>query len=327
MNRILRVPNKARALLTALLAAFAIDATAQAYPVRPITFYISIAPGSIFESTFRRLAAEASKTLGQPLVVENKVGAGGKIGLQALMSSPNDGYTIGMSYSGPMVTRAILDDGFNVQPGRDYLPVTISFLSPFVIAVNPGAPFKDLNGMLAYAKANPGKLGVSGTSPSSNAHLSWEMLKVMTGANINVVTHRGEAPAVIDLLNGTVTAAVVSASIKPHFESGKLFGIATTGSKRWSAFPNLPSLDEAGVKGFNVSGWYGIVLPPGTSAAIVARVQDAFTRPLASPEMKKWLLDGGMEPGGNTPEEFAALIRSDIERWRPVLLKANIKLE
>ncbi len=311
----------------AVMGMSAFEASAQAWPSKPITFYISIAPGSVFESTFRVMAAEASKILGQPLIVENKVGAGGKIGLQALMAAPNDGYTIGMSYSGAMVTRVVLDEGFNIQPGKDYIPVTVSFLSPFVIAANPSAPFKDLSGMLAYAKANPGKLGVSGTSPSSNAHLSWEMLKAMTGANINVVTHRGEAPAVIDLLNGSVTAAVVSGSIKPHFETGKAFGIATTGIKRWSAFPNLPTLDEAGVKGFNVYGWYGIVLPAGTLAPIVARVHDAFTRPLATPEMKKRLLDGGMEPGGNSPEEFAALVRSDIERWRPVLLKANIKLE
>lgn len=324
-----------RATLAGLLAAMAggmgamasFNASAQAYPSKPINFFISIGPGSFFEATFRVLAGEASKILGQPIIIENKVGAGGKVGLLALMAAPADGYTIGMSYSGAMVTRVILDQGFNMQPGKDYAPVTISFSSPFVLTANASAPFKDLNGMLAYARANPGKLAASGTSPASNAHLSWELLKVMTGVDINVVTHRAEAPAIIDMLNGNVTAAFLSTSVKPHIDSGKMFGLATTGPRRWGAFPSLPTLDEAGLKGFSVVGWYGIVLPAGTPQPIVARVHEAFTRPLSNPEFRKRLLDGGVEPGGQSPEEFSSIIRSDIERWRPILTKAGVKLD
>lgn len=304
-----------------------VDASAQAYPSRPITFYVSIGTGSLFEAMFRLVAAEASKIMGQTIVVENKVGAGGKLGLQALMNSPPDGYTIGMTYSGVAVTRVILDEGFNVQPGKDYVPVSITFSSPLMLVANASAPFRDLNGLIAYAKANPGKLTASGTSPASNAHLSLAMLMSMTGADINVVTHRAEAPAIIDLLNGNVTTAVVSASIKPHIDSGKVFGIATTGPKRWGAFPNLPTLDESGMKGFNIVGWYGIVLPAGTPQAIVARVHDAFTRPLSNPDIRKRMQDGGMEAGGQSPEEFGTIIRGDIERMRPVLQKSGIKLD
>lgn len=317
----------AAAMLGMAASVVSLNASAQAYPSRPINFFVSIGPGSLFEAMFRAVAAEASKILGQPVVVENKVGAGGKLGLQALMNSAPDGYTVGMTYSGVAVTRVILDQGFNMQPGKDYLPVSITFTSPLLLAANSSAPFKDLNGLIAYAKANPGKLTATGTSPASNAHLAMELLKSMAGLDINVVNHRAEAPGVIDMLNGNVTAGVVSASVKPHIESGKIIGLATTGTKRWGAFPNLPTLDEAGLKGFNIVGWYGIVMPAGTPPAIVAKIHDAFTRPLSSPEIRKRLAEGGMEAGGNTPEEFSATIRSDIERLRPVLLKSGIKLE
>ena len=314
-------------VFSALMGMAAIDASAQAWPSKPITFYISIGPGSVFESTFRMLAAEVSKTLGQPIVVENKVGAGGKIGLQALMSSPADGYTIGMTFNGVVVTRAILDEGFAVLPGKDYAPVTISYSSPLAIVANASAPFKDMSGLLAYAKANPGKLSVSGASPSSNSHLSWELLKTLTGLDINVVTHRAEAQAVVDLLNGSVMAMVASTSVKPLIETGKLIGIATTASRRWNAFPALPTIEESGVKGFNVFGWYGIVAPAGTPAPIVNRLHDAFTRALSAPDIKKRIEEASMIPGGATPEEFTAQVRADLDRWRPIMQKAKLKLE
>ncbi len=313
-------------LCATLVVLTPLNASAQTYPDRPITFYISIAPGSVFEATFRLLAVDAAKKLGQPIVVENKVGAGGKIGLQALMGSPNDGYTIGMTFNGVVVTRAILDKGFDIEPGKSYAPVTISFASPFIIAANASAPFNDLQGMLAYAKANPGKLSVSGTSPSSNSHLSWELLKVRTGIDIIVVNHRGEAPAVVDLLNGTISAAVVSSSVRPHIEAGKMKGIVTTGIKRWSAFPDVPTIAESGVKDFNVFGWYGIVAPAGTPAAIVAKLNEAFDYALAQPSMQSRMKEHGMVEMGSSPEEFAELIRSSIKLWRPVMAKAGLKL-
>ena len=310
----------------ALLGLLAMDASAQAYPSKPINFYISIGPGSFFESTLRVVAAEASKVLGQPIIIENKVGAGGKIGLQAIMSAPPDGYTIGQTFNGVVVTRVLLDKDFALLPGRDYAPITMLFTSPLAIISNNNAPFRNLAGMMAYVKANPGKLNVSGSSPSSNSHLSWELLKALTGADINVVTHRAEAAAVVDLLNGSITAMVASTSVKPMVESGKLFGIAVTSPQRWDAFPNLPTLDESGVKGFDVQSLNGIVAPAGTPPAVIARLNEAFAKAM-SPEIRKRMSDGGLIPVTSTPEEFGSLMRRELDRWRPVMQKANLKLE
>lgn len=317
----------ARAVLVLLSPImFAGPAFAQAYPSKPITFYISIAPGSFFESTLRAVATEASKVLGQPIVLENKVGAGGKIGLQAIMNAAPDGYTFGHTFNGVVVSRVILDRDFNLVPGKDYAPISMVFSSPLAIIANSSAPFKDFAGMMAYVKANPGKLSVSGTSPSSNSHLSWELLKTLTGADINVVTHRAEAPAVVDLLNGSISAMVASTSVKPMVDSGKLIGIAVTGLKRWDSFANLPTLDELGVKGFNVQSLNGLVAPAGTPPAVIARLNEAFQKAM-TPEVRKRMSDGGLVPVTSTPEEFGALIRAEIERWRPIMQKANLKLE
>jgi len=315
-----------RGFAFALLGLLAMDASAQAYPSKPINFYISIGPGSFFESTLRVVAAEASKVLGQPIIIENKVGAGGKIGLQAIMSAPPDGYTIGQTFNGVVVTRVLLDKDFALLPGRDYAPITMLFTSPLAIIANNNAPFRNLAGMMAYVKANPGKLNVSGSSPSSNSHLSWELLKALTGADINVVTHRAEAAAVVDLLNGSITAMVASTSVKPMVESGKLFGIAVTSPQRWDAFPNLPTLDESGVKGFDVQSLNGIVAPAGTPPAVIARLNEAFAKAM-SPEIRKRMSDGGLIPVTSTPEEFGSLMRRELDRWRPVMQKANLKLE
>ena len=312
--------------VSALTGLLAMDASAQAYPSKPITFYISIGPGSFFESTLRVVATELSKVLGQPVIIENKVGAGGKIGLQAIMNSPPDGYTIGQTFNGVVVTRVLLDKDFALLPGKDYAPISMIFSSPLAIIANSSAPFRNFAGMMAYVKANPGKLNVSGASPSSNSHLSWELLKTLTGADINVVTHRAEAAAVVDLLNGSITAMVGSTSVKSMVESGKLIGIAVTSPRRWDAFPNLPTLDEAGVKGFDVQSLNGVVAPAGTPPAIIARLNEAFAKAM-SPEIRKRMSDGGLIPVTSTPEEYASLMRSELERWRPVMQKANLKLE
>ena len=322
----MRLLFKAMCAAPFLMALVAMDASAQAWPSRPINFYISIGPGSFFESTLRVVAAEASKVLGQPVIIENKVGAGGKIGLQAIMNSAPDGYTIGQTFNGVVVTRVLLDKDFALLPGKDYAPITMLFSSPLAIIANSSAPFRDFAGMMAYVKANPGKLNVSGASPSSNSHLSWELLKTLTGADINVVTHRAEAAAVVDLLNGSITAMVGSTSLKSMVESGKLIGVAVTSPQRWDAFPNLPTLDEAGVKGFDVQSLNGIVAPAGTPPAIIARLNEVFRKAL-SPEIRKRMSDGGLIPVTSTPEEYGSLMRSELDRWRPVMQKANLKLE
>lgn len=309
----------------ALTSVLALDAGAQGFPARQMTLIMPIAAGTAIEVHIRVLAAEAAKSLGQPIVVENRVGAGGKIGMQAMMNARNDGHTIGMTFNGIVVTQAIMDSRFAIQPGKDYAPVILTSSAPLLMSANAGAPFKNLKELIAYAKANPGKLSVSGSLSGSNAHLGWELLKLMTGTDITVVLYQGEPPGIIDMLNGLVLAAISSAGIRPHLDSGKLIGLATTGAKPWSAFPSLPTVEEAGVKGFSVGGLYGIAAPAGTPPLAVSRVNEAFGAALAQPEVRKRLLDVGIEPLGSTPDGFGAVIRSELEKWTPIIRKIGLK--
>jgi tripartite-type tricarboxylate transporter receptor subunit TctC len=288
-------------LCTFALIGFTGVATGQQYPDKAITYIMPMAAGSGIEAHARIVAAEAGKVLGQSMVVENRVGAGGKIAISALVKSRNDGYTVGLTYSGPAVTTAIFDSSFQLRPGKDYQPVTLTSTAPLVIVAHPGAPFKDMKGLVAYAKANPGKLTVAGSSRGSNAHLGWELIKHIAGIDVTLVIYNGDPQATIDLLNGQYAALMASTTTKPYVEAGKLIGIATTGPTPWAVFPTLPTVSDT-IKGVELVGWYGIIAPPGTPAPVVARLNEAFKTALARPEVRKKLLDHGVEahfnPGG-----------------------------
>lgn len=298
----------------------------QPFPARPLTLIMPIAAGSAIETHIRVLTAEAAKHLGQSVVVENRVGAGGKIGMQAMMAARNDGHTFGMTFNGIFVTLALTDPEFAIRPGKDYAPVMLTTSAPLIITASANAPFKDVAGMLAYARANPGKLSVGGSSPGSNAHLGWELMKLMTGTEFTVAIYKGEPFATTDLLNGLISALISSATIKPHMESGKVTGIATTGIKPWSAFANLPTVEStAGLKGFSVAGYYGLAAPAGTPPQAVARLNAAYAAALADPDVQRKLREFGIDLIGSSPEEMNRYALAELERWAPILKKLNLK--
>jgi tripartite-type tricarboxylate transporter receptor subunit TctC len=333
MTRLLQPPPIGRPLAAAL--AFAIcfvlalapgHGQAQSWPAKPLTLIIPIASGSAIESHVRTIAAEAAKTVGQPIVVENRVGAGGRIGMAAMMKAPKDGYTIGMTFNGIVVVLATADPSFHIEPGKDYAPVIVTSQAPLIMLGHPSNPFRDIKGLIAYARANPGKLSVSGSSVGSNAHLGWEIFKSMTGTDMVVVNFQGEPPSVPSLLNGDIHVALTSATIAPLIASGKLIGIATTSSPRWNVFPTLPTVQESGVPGFDVAGWYGIVAPAGTPPEAVAKLNDAFRAAIANPDVRKTLLDLGITPLGSTADEMQRRIRSELDKVGPIIQKAGMKL-
>lgn len=309
-----------------LAATVAGEAGGQTFPTRPITLIIPVSAGSGIEATFRMLAAEASKFLGQPIVAENRTGAGGRIGMNAVMAASKDGYVIGMVTTTILITAPAIDPKLFIEPGKDYTPVALTNESYFIIAAHPSVSFRDLKGLVSYAKANPGKLTVTGITLGSAGHLTWEMLKSTAGIDVTIVPYREQPLAVANLLNGQLHAMAFSTAAKPYVESGRLIGIATTGPRRWDLFPELPTMIEAG-QPIMVDGWYGVVAPAGTPAAIVAKLNEAFLISLNKPEVIAKHKQLGLVPRSSTPEEFTKHIRSEIDRWTPIIRKMGIKFE
>ncbi len=299
--------------------------SAQDYPNRPIRLIQPIAPGTSAETHIRLLSAEVAKQLGQPIIIENRVGGGGKVGLNAVLSASKDGYVIGMGYLAPLVVIASADPQFKIEPGRDYLPITLTTQTPYVMVASPAAPFRDLRGFIAYAKANPGKISVSGVSYGSGSHLGWELLKMLAGIDVVVVNYPGEAQSIPPVINGDVQAMIGSGSLKPLVDTGKLVGLATTGGERWSTYGNLPTVNEAGVKGYEIAGWYGLIAPAGVPTSVINKLADAYRSAISQPDMRKKLEDSGLIPVGSTPEEFARRIRADMESISAVIQKSGMK--
>jgi len=314
----------------ALAAAAAIgtggEAAAQTYPSRPVTLVYPYAAGSGPDTAWRTLAAEARQVLGQPVVYENRAGAGGTVGLDSVLRGANDGYLIGVVNNPLLVTQPLIDPARRIEPGKDYAPVIHAIDIYQVLAVHPALPVRSVAELVAHAKANPGKLNFSSAGPGVQSHVGVERFARVAGISLVHVPYKGEAPGVTALVAGEVQLAMPSATAKPFIDSGKLRGIATTGPRRWHLHPDLPTLDESGYKGFVSSTWMGVVAPPGTSREAVAKLNAAFSAALKSTDVQGRLEKLGFQVVGSTPDGLASLIRSDLEAWAPVMREAGIKL-
>lgn len=313
----------ATGLLAGLISGAAL---AQGYPTKPITLVYPYAAGSGPDTAWRTIAGEARKSLGQNIVYENRAGAGGWVGLDSMLRSANDGYTLSVVNNPLLVTLPIVDNTKRIEPGKDYTPIVHAVDIYQVLVVNPSLPVKDVAGLVAYAKANPGKLNYSSAGPGVQSHVGPERFASMADINVVHVPYKGEGPAVTALVAGEVQFAMPSASAKPFTDSGKLVALATTGPKRWHIFPNVPTLDELGYKGYVSSTWMGVAAPSGVSRDVVTKLNGAFMAALKSPEIQGKLQDLGFAVVGSNPDQFSSLIRADLEAWAPVIRKAGIKL-
>jgi tripartite-type tricarboxylate transporter receptor subunit TctC len=320
-----RTSSIALALLAACSAALPLDALSQAYPSRPIRFIIPYAVGGGTDILGRIAGLRLTERLGQQVIVDNRPGAGAIIGSEILVKSAPDGYTI-MTANIAHGANPYLQKKLPYDTERDFVPVTLMALLPSLLVVHPSVPAHNVNEFVALARSKPGAMGYGTAGNGSANHLTMEMLKVMTKTNIVHVPYKGGGPAMQDLLGGQVKAMFITLPpVLQQVKAGKLLALGISSSKRSPALPDVPTVAEAGVPGFEVYEWQGIVLPRGTPRTIVDRLHKEFTAVLSLPDVRERIGGLGAEVVGGTPEEFAAFIKRELALWGRVIPEAGIK--
>jgi tripartite-type tricarboxylate transporter receptor subunit TctC len=313
-----------------VLVLFTASSAAQpaAYPSKPIRFVVPYPAGGPLDMVARLLAQKVGESTRQPVVVDNKPGAGGNIGADAVAKSPPDGYTILM---GAVATHAInptLYASIPYDSVRDFIPVTQVASTPNVLVVNPAVPARDVREFIAYARANPGKLNFGSGSTGSAGHLAGELFKTMAGVEMTHVPYKGAAPAMNDLIGGQIQLMFDNlASSLAQVRAGRIRALAVTTAKRTALAPELPAIAESGLPGFDISTWFGIFVPAGTPREAVDRLHAEFSRALAAPDVREKMLALGAEPVGNRPEEFAAYIRAEADKYARVIRASGAKAD
>ncbi len=319
-----------RILASFVLAAALLPQAAQAqqYPAKPIRFVVPYPAGGPLDTVARLLGQKVSESVKEPVVVDNKPGAGGNIGADAVAKSAPDGYTILM---GAVATHAINPTLYTSIPYdavKDFVPVTQVASTPNVLVVNPSVPVSNVREFIAYAKANPGKLNFGSGSTGSAGHLAGELFKTMAGVDMVHVPYKGAAPAMTDLIGGQIQLMFDNfASSLAQVRAGKVKALAVTTAKRSVLAPDLPTIAESGLPGFDINTWFGIFVPAGTSREIVERLHAEFVKALSAPDIREKMMTLGAEPVGSTPEEFAAYIRAEAVKYARVIKASGAKAD
>lgn len=310
-----------------LLALFiASSASAQSWPSKPIRYIVPFPPGAFNDTLARTLAADLPKTLGQPVIVENRPGGNTLIATEMAAKSPPDGYTLFGAALPFSVIQSLYKTSFDVT--KDFAPITLAGVTPNLLVANPGAPFNDVKGLIAYAKANPGKLNYASTGNGTSNHLSFELFKAMTGTQVTHVPYKGSAPAVTDLIAGQVQVMFDNTpNVLPHVKAGKLKALGVSSKMRSQFAPDVPSVDEAGVPGYDVTVWFGVLTVAGTPPDIVKRLNTEMVKILTSPEVKERISKSGVDVVAGTPEHFSGFLKAEVSRWAKVIQEANIKAD
>jgi len=312
-----------------LLAAMLPSAARAEYPDRPIRFVVPQAAGSATDTVARILAAELTRELGgAQVVVDDRPGGALTLGLDIVAKSDHDGYTIGMGPIGALaITRHMMAKlPYDIE--RDFQPIALVVRGHLLLAVSPSLPVKSVRELIDYAKANPGKLSNASSSNGSPGHVGGELFKYMTGTDIVHVPYKGGAPAINDLIAGRVQVMFESLnSIAPHAHSGTVRALAVGSDHRSAAFPDLPTIAEAGVPGYEAGTWTGVIAPTGVPRPIVDKLNAAINRAIASPTFKERFAKIGDEPAGGTPEDFARVIAADSAKWADVVRRSGARIE
>jgi tripartite-type tricarboxylate transporter receptor subunit TctC len=300
-------------------------AFAQGYPSRPVKLLVGVPAGGPTDSVARAIAPDLSEALGQPVVVENRAGASAVIATDAVAKSPPDGHMLAFVFI-THATNPTLAPKLPYDTLRDFAPVTQVGAQTMVFVAHPSLAAASVQEVIALAKAQPGKLDYAASDPGSSPHLAGELFKYMSGTDIVPIWYKGTAPALTDTLAGQVPLMFVSnISVLPHVQSGKLKALAVTGAQRSPLLPDVPTVAEAGLPGYEVRSWYGIVAPAKTPKSIIARLATEVAKIARKPEAKARLAGQGLDLIGSTPEEFDALIRAEIEKWAKVLKAAGVQ--
>jgi len=307
-----------------VLAFFALPVNAQ-YPSKPVRLIVPFAPGGSTDIFARLIAERAQAPLGQPVVVENRAGAAGNIGAEAVVRSAPDGYTLLMATTGVMAINNALYKNMTYDAAKDLEPVLYVASITNVLIVPPDSPARSVAELIALAKKEPGKLTFASSGAGASTHMSAELFKSMTGIDILHVPYKGSGPAMPDLMSGRVSMMFENApGAVSHIKAGKLRALAQTGLKRSSAMPEVPTVAESGVPGYESLSWSGIAVPAGTPRALIDRLNKDLNAVLAAPEMRAKLAEQGADAIGGAPEAFAAHIRAEREKWSRLIRVANI---
>ena len=316
------------ALWGAVFAAFCSLAAAQDYPVKAIRFIAPNLPGGPTDILARVIGQKLSESLGQSVVIDNRAGAGGNIGTEQAAKSPPDGYTLVTGNNATFAANVSLYKKLPFDPVKDFIPVVLVATQPNILVVNPSLPVRTVKELIAYARARPGKLNYANSGIGAAAHLSAELFKSMTGTDIVSIQYKSAAPALTELIAGDCHLMfATSLSVQPHIESQKVRALAVTTAKRTRAMPELPTIAEAGVPGFEATTWHGVLVPAGTPPAIVNKLNAEINRILQMPDVRERLAGLGAEILGGTSKEFADHIQREIPKWAKVIRDANIPVE
>jgi tripartite-type tricarboxylate transporter receptor subunit TctC len=314
-------------VIAALALASSLARAADEYPARAVRVVVPFAPGGGTDVVGRILAQQLSQRLGQSFVIENRPAGSGIVGADFVAKAQGDGYTLLFAFSS-LSSSAKLISKLPYDPIADFAPVALATTSPLVMFLHPSVPATNLKEFIAYAKANPGKLNYGSSGPGSSPHLATELLMSMAGIQMTHIPYKGIAPAITAQLANEVQMSLTPIAVgMPHARAGKLRALAQAGLKRSVAIPEVPTIDESGLPGFEVIGWWGMLAPAKTPRPVVVLLNREVRAALESPDVKKSLLDQGMDPAGGSPEEFGALIRADMDKWGDVGKRLGVKLD
>ena len=314
------------ALLASIVALHPLQAVAQSFPEHPIKLISPWPPGGSNDTFSRLIASRLNKALGQPVVVENRPGATGTLGVGQVARAPADGYTIVMGSSPTHATAAAIYPTLTYDPVRDFAPVTMVGTVSNVLVVHPSVPAKTVQELIALARHKPGELAFASAGNGSSQHLSGEMFKVMTGVDMLHVPYKGAAPAVADILAGHVKIGFHNMpDVVPHLKTGGLRAIAVTAARRAAALPDVPTIAESGVPGYAAEVWFGVFAPAGTPRPVIDRLHAEISKTLTDSEIKGKLEALGNEVSGIGPDAFAAYVETEVTRWAEIAKKAGVK--
>jgi tripartite-type tricarboxylate transporter receptor subunit TctC len=315
-----------RNLLAVALLCFSLGANAQAWPSKPIRYIVPFPPGAFNDTLARIMSAELPKALGQPVLVENRPGGNTIIGTEAAAKSPPDGYTLFGAALPFAVIQSLYKTSFDVT--KDFVPITLAGTTPNLLVANPNVPINNVRELIASAKAKPGGLNYASTGNGTSNHLSFELFKAMTQTQVTHVPYKGSAPAVTDLIAGQVQVMFDNTpNVLPHVKAGKLKALAVSSKKRSAMAPDVPTVDESGVPGYDVTVWFGILAPAGTPREIVARLNTEMVKVMRSPEIMERFSRAGVDTVASSSEEFSVFLKSEVARWAKVVQDANIKAD
>ena len=327
MHRTVRLLAPVLAGLLAVLATGAPRAQAD-FPNKPIRVVVTFPPGGSADAMVRILVPRLTEKLGQQVVVDNRPGAGGNIGLAVVAKAPPDGYTLGVGAAGALAANASLYAQMPFDVAKDFKPVTMLAAIPFVIVGHPSLAAKTLPELIALAKSQPGKLSIAHGGNGTAMHLSSQLFAQMADIKLAEVPYKGSGPAALDVLGGQVPLAVVDLpAALQHIRAGKLVALAVTSPKRLPQLPEVPTASEAGLAGYDSTGWFGVVAPAGTPPAAIGRLHAEITAALRDEQIQSSMRAQGVEPAPTSPEAFEAYIQSETAKWARVIKAANIKLD